>query len=165
MISRRAGSGGGGLQRLLSAACLLISLPRGLAWPRKLISGACNTSHPLCWPEQRPTLAATCSPNTNTQALLWPWPCPAAPTQCTHFGTVHYWKPTASYAWAKRHTCAHVMNLFFFCVRGAVCSRSHMKASADCVAFMWEEAFWHVVTHVWVQKRQDDHRGCDMRHH
>lgn len=108
MISRRARSGGGGLQRLLSAACLLISLPRGLAWPRKLISGACNTSHPLCWPEQRPTLAATCSPNTNTQAPLWPWPCPAAPTQCTHFGTVHYWKPTVSCAWAKRHTCAHL---------------------------------------------------------
>lgn len=90
VISGRAGSGGRGLQRLLSVACLLISSPRGLAWPRKLISGACNTSHPLCWPEQRPTLAATCSPNTNTQAPLWPWPCPAAPTQCTHFGTVLY---------------------------------------------------------------------------
>lgn len=95
-ISRRAGCGGGhgrsgrGLQGLLSAACLLIRLPRGLAWPRKLISGACNTSHPLCWPVQRPTLAATCSPNTNTQAPLWPGPCPAAPTQCTHFGMVHY---------------------------------------------------------------------------
>lgn len=109
VISWRARSGGGGcssgLQGLLSAACLLISLPRGLAWPRKLISGACNTSHPLCWPVQRPTLAATCSPNTNTQAPLWPWPCPAAPTQCTHFGMVHYWKPTVSCAWVRRHTC------------------------------------------------------------
>lgn len=54
---------------------------------------------------------------------------------------------------------------FSFCIRGAVCSRSHVRASADCVAFMWEEPLWHAVTHVWAQKRQDDHRGRDTRHH
>lgn len=40
----------------------------------------------------------------------------------------------------------------FFCIRGSVCSHSHVRASADCMAFMWEEAFWHVGMLVWAQK-------------
>lgn len=88
VISRRASSSSRGLQGLLSVACLLISLSHGLAWPRKLISGTCNTPHPLCWPVQRPTLTAACSPNTNTQAPSWPWPCPVAPTRCIRAHTL-----------------------------------------------------------------------------
>lgn len=81
VISWRASSSRG-LSGLLSVACSLISSPRGLAWPRKLISATCNTPHPLCWPVHPPTLTAACSPNTNTQAPPWPWPGPVAPTRC-----------------------------------------------------------------------------------
>lgn len=66
----------------LFVACLLIRSPYSFAWPRKLISGTCNTPHPLCRPVRQPTLAAACSPNTNTQAPPRPRLCPESPTRC-----------------------------------------------------------------------------------
>lgn len=78
---------------LFSVACLLISSPHGLAWPRKLISGTCNTPHPLCWPLCPPTLTASCSHNTNTQSSVVASALPSSTHSlhmCAHFGTVFY---------------------------------------------------------------------------
>lgn len=82
----------------------------------------------------------------NAHTLAW---CITENLQCH----VRGWGGTHARSWERNKPC------FFFFLHTAVCSPSHVRASADCVAFMWEEACWLVGMLVWAQKRRGQSAG------